>query len=313
MLKFLVILLDDISIPFCHANNPLQSSNLMPIETLREAIVWSMKENLMVHYVLPPYKLPNQYYELLDSIDNIKIGRDVSVFSSLPESCNVDNAVFRLRFRTFIDSIDKIGALLPNIKNLNILYTDIETFNDNMINEYKDALSSLSDYVKKQYLLGRKIRINVLTNRIFLSEMNNCGAGISNVTIAPNGNFYTCPAFYYDEVAGISNGMNHEKKQFSRSVGSLENGLNIPNRQLLDLGHAPLCRECDAFHCHRCVWLNQKLTWDINTPSHQQCVISHIERNASRALSNELREIGYLFEPIKEIQYLDPFEYKLNN
>jgi CXXX repeat peptide maturase len=140
--------------------------------------------------------------------------------------------------------------------------------------------------------------------------MHNCEAGIGNITVAPNGKFYLCPAFYYDEKTGVSNKMNHKTKDASRSVGDLENGLCIPNKQLLELDHAPLCRNCDAYHCNRCIWLNQKLTWDNNTPSHQQCVIAHLERNAARDISAKLSEAGYSLPEIKEINYIDPFDVK---
>jgi hypothetical protein len=57
--------------------------------------------------------------------------------------------------------------------------------------------------------------------------------------------------------------------------------------------------------------LNQKLTWDNNTPSRQQCVMAHIERNASKDLSNKLKDAGFVLEnEIKEINYLDPFDVK---
>jgi CXXX repeat peptide maturase len=91
----------------------------------------------------------------------------------------------------------------------------------------------------------------------------------------------------------------------------LESGLQIPNPQLLKLDHAPLCRICDAYHCNRCIWLNQKLTWDNNTPSHQQCVLAHLERNAARTLQQQLRAVGLnAGEEIKEIDYLDPFDVR---
>ena len=105
--------------------------------------------------------------------------------------------------------------------------------------------------------------------------------------------------------------MNHKTKDASRSVGDLINGIEIPNQQLLRIENAPLCRICDAYHCNRCIWLNQKLTWDNNTPSRQQCVMAHIERNASRDLSNKLKDAGFVLEnKIKEINYLDPFDVK---
>lgn len=44
--------------------------------------------------------------------------------------------------------------------------------------------------------------------------------------------------------------------------------------------------------------------------SHEQCVSSHIERNASRKLLNNIRRYGVFLKDtiINEIDYLDPFE-----
>lgn len=68
------------------------------------------------------------------------------------------------------------------------------------------------------------------------------------------------------------------------SIGDLQNGMNIKNSQLYKLDYAPLCRQCDAYQCKRCIWLNRKMTYEVNTPSHEQCVMGHLERNASRNL-----------------------------
>lgn len=84
----------------------------------------------------------------------------------------------------------------------------------------------------------------------------------------------------------------------------------IKNCQLYKLKYAPLCRECDAYQCKRCIFLNKKLTREVNIPSREQCVMAHIERNASRLLLLSLREhIVYMPQTeIKEIAYLDPFD-----
>ena len=97
------------------------------------------------------------------------------------------------------------------------------------------------------------------------------------------------------------------------AVGDLSTGLNILNRQLYQLDHAPLCRRCDAYQCRRCIWLNHKITLEVNTPSHEQCVIAHIERNASKKLLDNIRRHGEFLpdkETIKKIDYLDPFDVR---
>lgn len=310
-LQYLVVLLDDTSMAYCHAENTLKERRLMPLDTLRKAILFGMKQNLMIQFVYPDYELPAEYNELIETIDHVKIGREVKIFNNVPQRIEEDNAVLRLSVAEFIERQYDIATLLPQAKRLNICLTDIENFKDEQIEDYKRALATLNAVLLNLYKSAKQPQFNLITDRLQLTEMHNCEAGVGNITVAPNGKFYLCPAFYYDEQMGISNRMNHKTKDASRSVGDLEQGIDIPNKQLLQLDHAPLCRICDAYHCNRCIWLNQKLTWDNNTPSHQQCVISHLERNASCDLQIKMQEIGYRFEnEIKEINYLDPFDVK---
>lgn len=311
MLQYLVILLDDTSVAYCHANNPLKERNLIPLETLRKAILFGMKENLMIQYVFSLYELPKEYNELIESIDHVKIGRDVAVYDEIPSTVNAGNVTLRLTIETFIEKIHEISVILPQIGRLNICLTNIEDFNDGLIDRYKEALSTLNALLINLHNMDRKPQINILTDRLTLKEMHNCGAGDTNITLAPNGKFYLCPAFYYDEKAGVNNRLNHYKPSSERSVGDIDTGLQIPNPQLLKLDRAPLCRICDAYHCNRCVWLNQKMTWDINTPSRQQCIIAHLERNAARDYQQQLGTEKFSADTIiKEIQYLDPFEVR---
>ena len=310
-LQYLVVLLDNTSVAYCHADNQLTERQLMPLETLRKAILFGMKQNLMIQFVYPDYELPAEYNELVETIDHVKIGRDVVIENEVPQTINSKNVVLRLSVAEFIARQYDIAALLPQVERLNICLTDIENFKDEQIEDYERALATLNAVLLNLYKSAKQPQFNLITDRLQLTEMHNCEAGVGNITVAPNGKCYLCPAFYYDEQMGISNRMNHKTKDVSRSVGDLEQGIDIPNKQLLQLDYAPLCRICDVYHCNRCIWLNQRLTWDNNTPSHQQCVLAHLERNASRDLQHKMQEVGYRFEnEIKEIDYLDPFDVK---
>lgn len=310
-MQYLVILLDDTSVAYCHADNPLKERRLMPLDTLRKAILFGMKQNLMIQYIYPDCDLPEEYNALIESIDHVKIGRDVRVYNGVPASVAGKNVVLRLTIGEFIAGQYDIAALLPQVERLNICLTDIAAFRDEQAEDYKKALETLNAVLVNFYKKENPTQVNMLTDRLVLTEMHNCEAGIGNITVAPNGKFYLCPAFYYDEQMGISNRMNHSTKDASRSVGDLDNGLQIPNKQLLELDHAPLCRKCDAYHCHRCIWLNDRLTMDANTPSHQQCVLAHLERNAGRELQQMLAAQGlHTGNEIPEIDYLDPFDVR---
>lgn len=109
MLQYLVILLDDTAVAYCHADNPLTERNLMPLDTLRKAIVYGMKENLMIQFVYPAYDLPDEYNTLIESIDHIKIGREVAVFNTIPEAISDDNVVLRLRLGEVLARPDDIA------------------------------------------------------------------------------------------------------------------------------------------------------------------------------------------------------------
>ena len=337
MLQYLVILLDDTSAAYCHADNPLKERNLMPIETLKKGILFGMKQNLMIQYVFPDYgtrdcgtrdyELPKEYAEVIESIDNVKIypvgckpvtgiedgnDADVEVANEVPVKAEAKNLVIRLTFNKMLKQKDEIAKLLASGARINLCITDVEQFTDEQIETYKQVLKEWNTVLLDLYKQGQSSQFNLLTDRMMLKEMHNCEAGVSNITLAPNGKFYLCPAFYYDERMQVFNQLNHHEPSSDNSVGDLERGLDIPNPQLLRLDHAPLCRNCDAYQCRRCLWLNRKLTWDINTPSHQQCVMAHIERNASRNLLNDIRKVGEFMPEIdiKEINYLDPFEVR---
>ena len=152
----------------------------------------------------------------------------------------------------------------------------------------------LSEKIYERYLNDNPIEINVLTDIFYSKEIKGCGSGIDSFTIAPNGKAYICPAFYYDDE--------------DDSIGDLDLGIHIKRPSLLKPDSSRICRNCDSYHCRRCLFLNKKLTTEINTPSSVQCIVSHTERNVSRNL--ELKLIAAdLLDPINfinKIDFIDP-------
>lgn len=302
MLQYLIILLDVTSTSFCHYKNNNTIHRLMPIETLRQGIRIGMMENLMIQFVYPDYELPQEYAEVIESIDHSKIkpicsGADVVVMNGIFDVATDAPIVLRISKKDLVGHLDALMEMIDKASRLNIVLTDVETFSDDDLASYKVVLEKLSKKIEQLYVAGKSPQLNLLTDRMMLKGMNNCGAGDTTITLAPNGKFYVCPGFYYDDE--------------SDSIGDLENGLDIKNKQLYRLDHAPICSHCDAWQCKRCIWLNRKMTLEINTPSHEQCVMAHIERNASRELLNNIRKHGTFLpeqEEISEIDYLDPFD-----
>lgn len=302
MLQYLIILLDDTSTSYCHYENPAKKAELIPLDILKAGIRFGMMENLMIQFVYPDYELPAEYKEVIESIDHSKIkptkeDADVWVVNSIKDVKADIPVVWRTDRQTLFDSEPYVANVLEDVPRLNIVLTDVTAFIDADIDTYKAFLQRLSVKIERLFVDGKAPQLNLLTDRMMLKEMNNCGAGDTTITLAPNAKFYICPAFYYENEAD--------------SVGDLEHGLDIKNKQLYKLEYAPICRHCDAYQCKRCIWLNRKTTLEVNTPSHEQCVLAHIERNASRELLQNIRKHGTFLpeqEDIKEIDYLDPFD-----
>lgn len=328
MLQYLVILLDDTSTSFCHYDNSHIKSKLISLEDLKAGIFYAMKENLMIQFVYPDYELPQEYKEVINTIDHsvivsalcedseLKDKADVVVMNDWAslEKVNFTTDMSYVLRTTKSDLFDKYQSLTPilgKVRRMNIVITDVECFTEGDFDKYKNVLSSLSDEIEKLYVEGKSPQLNLLTDRMMLDKMNNCNAGWENITLAPDGRFYVCPAFYHAQQADGSEHSIGDVCKKGYSIGDLASGLEIKNPQLYRLDHAKLCRNCDAFQCKRCIWLNRKTTYEVCTPSHEQCVLAHLERNAGRLLLNNIRKHGSFLpekEEIKEIDYLDPFD-----
>lgn len=317
MLKYLVVLLDDTSVSYCHYENQKKERKLIALDDLRAGILFAMKQNLMIQFVYPDYELPQEYKDAIHSIDHANIvpasltkDADVVVVDGLtdenPEEYQGASAVvFRVQKDELYANYKRLIPFLEKLERLNVVITDVETFSDDDLLVYQALLSDLSEVVESEYTKGHAVQFNQLTDRMMLSAMNNCNAGDENITLAPDSKFYVCPAFYQAETATTI-----ENK--AQSIGDLKSGLNVRNPQLYKLSHAPICRNCDAYQCKRCVWLNRKMTLEVNTPSHEQCIVAHTERNVSRNLLQNIRKQGVFMSEIeiKEIAYLDPFDFR---
>ena len=304
-MKYMIIQLCDTSVSFCHYSTDGFSKHLISFDNLKNGLLWAIKEGLEIQVLYPDYPLPDDYENLIKSVRHIAIHPEnsnrgdvviLSDWDSLrsPEASSENPVVLRTTIADFFSNYTLLSSVISRFPRLNIIFVDVNNFKDDYIGQYEKCLSELADIILALYIQGNYIQFNLLTDRLMLTEMNNCNAGVDCITLSPDGNFYVCPAFYLDK---------------SGDVGSPSKGLCTPNRHLYKLQYAPICRECDAYHCHRCVWLNQRFTYEVNTPSHEQCVMAHVERKVARELLANLRKV-YEFMPevsIPALDYLDPF------
>lgn len=307
MTQYLIILLNDSSTSYCHYRTSTRN-RWIDMEDLKKGIRFAMMENLMIQFVYPDDELPRGYSDVINSIDHIDIKPFIEwkmtdgnalVFNGLPSNLldKYSTVIIRLTPQEFFDFPNYLVREVCQLtKRINVVIREIDPILAWDLYGYKCKIEEISSIVEKEYVSGSTTQWNILTDRMMLSEMKNCGAGDTTITLAPNGKFYVCPAFYYDDM--------------DDSIGDVYTGLNIPNQHLYKLEYAPICRHCDAYQCRRCIWLNRRMTLEVNTPSHEQCVAAHIERNASQMFLGNIRKHGEFLPEIKirEIDYMDPFE-----
>lgn len=309
MFKYINILLSNDAVSFCYYKNS-NDSKLISLKNLKKVIAFATKNNLKINFIYNNQQLPDEYEKIIQTTDHSKI---IPIENFSPESLMIinykndkqieslkdgeNNYILRLEKKYINNLNDIIKSLIGKFKRLNLILLDIDKYNDNDLSDYNKQLKLLYNIIKPEYKNGNLFELNFVTDRILLSKMKNCNAGIDHITYAPDGRFYICPGFYYDET----------EDDF---VIEKEGNIEIKNQYLFDIKNAPLCSKCDAFHCIRCVYLNQRSTLEVNTPSKQQCLISHYEREISKNLLNSLCN----YEPfnkmseIPNISYTDPIE-----
>jgi CXXX repeat peptide maturase len=320
-LTHLTLIFDSLAPSFCHyAATNSGNYNLMPFELFVQAISFAKQHNLSVNVVKSDHQIPESYRAVLKSVDHVLI-EPLSANSSqnfsikiveldkleenidLIEYCKDSIVVVRLSVKQ-IDRLYKVVESLSKLAlRVNIVFTDISDFETRDIPFYSKQLGEIGNLIAGDAVTQGELdkEINILTDRLFLTEMNNCNAGINNITIAPNGKFYICPGFYYQDSAN--------------NIGDITGKVDIKNQHLLTLHKSPICFQCDSYQCKRCVFLNKQLTGETNVPSEQQCQISHIERNASATLLKALQKGNIVKElnTIPPVEYLDPFELIVKN
>lgn len=312
MLKYIVIPLADNAVSYCHYSQTKEKTSVISEDTLKKAIHYALIENLHTTFVFPNHSIPENYLDIINTISHTSIApinspyspsANIIVADGIAElDCNKisNNQILVLRIScSEIDSIIQVyKEARGKVARINIIITDIDNSNDKVREEYKSILDKLQIIVSEEFQEDNHTQINLLSDRLYLNQMNNCNAGYESMALMPNGRFYPCPGFYYENP--------------DEDFGNIEQGVCVRNQQLYKLDHAPICSHCDAYQCRRCVWLNRRTTLEVNTPSKEQCVWSHIERNASgKILSSIRKNMGEKVLQnisIPEIKYLDPFD-----
>jgi CXXX repeat peptide maturase len=301
---------------FCYYENPAYYSGnagFVPLSVLKHVGEYARRTNSAINFLYGNNRPPKDYEDLIGQTDHVRIlplklrkhykeglfvinRDDLGLAGSLEPDPKL-TLIFRAEKNVLPELAAQVASLLPRCGRLNLILLDLGSYSDRDLEEYQAQLLLIKDTLLALIKKGHTVELNVLTDRLLLKAMNNCNAGIVHLTVGGDGTLYLCPGFYH----GSGNG----------NAGSLETGPQVKSKRLLLIENAPVCSRCDAYHCKRCVFLNKKTTLEINTPSRQQCVVSHLERNCAGLLRDEL--VSFTRDPaaiavIPPLSSLDPLE-----
>ena len=160
MMQYLVILLDDTSVAYCHCDNPHRERRLIGLDDLRTGILYAMKHNLMLQFVYPDYELPQEYLDAIDTIDHHDIvpfpmQGDVAVLNTVADAAEGAVCVLRTSLKELFAAEAAVADALRRVQRLNVVITDLDTFTDDHLAAYASLLDRWAALLKEEYLAGR--------------------------------------------------------------------------------------------------------------------------------------------------------------
>ncbi len=306
MLTHLLVLLDTAAPSFCYYPSGRGPGQTMSPAVLATAVAFARRRSLALVLLYGETPLPAACRDIIAAAGPAAIvpaalaGRHPDAVPVLVAGQDDPGAIpgvrpqliVRLPRERLADLAAVVGVALERTTRLNLYPLDIDRYTDGDLALYRRQLGLVAGLLAARYRQGALTELSILSDRLLLSRMNNCDAGTVHLTVAPDGRLHLCPGFLH---AG--------------AVGSLTGGIAVANARLLALENAPVCARCDAWHCKRCIYLNRKTTLEWNTPSRQQCLLAHHERETTRLLRQRLADLPAFARqaPIPALDYLDPF------
>ena len=290
VIRYVKILISDDITPHCSYMNTKESSEKMSKETLAEGLMYCHTNNLlpiflgkMQHNLV---KEKNVFYEIIDLDKENKNGCNLEDFNTdTIEILKPGYECNKGRVANYIIRKENTGQICHDLSKffqvksrINLFIEDLSTWSEADVESYKYALLETRHMIIEFWAAGKKVHLNVLNEMLNSKVHGDCGAGVSTVTLAPNGKFYICPGFYfaneYDD------------------IGDLKNGIAESKLRLCQRKYSPQCRECEIKSCNRCLLTNKIKTREINIPNEIQCKMQIAACEASVAFRDDLIKRG---------------------
>ena len=301
-LKYINFITSDNMPPHCGYQVKKKGVNKMPHDILQKGIHFC-KDNHLIPIFLGKCNHSlredkNQFFEILSSSESHPQNNFISVYDNNVVSANEgSNVAILLINKNNIKDIFSFCSELSKCKvRTNLFIQDLSDWNEDNIAEYDTQIILLRELLEKCINENKRYHINLLSDLIYLQSSRDCGAGTTSISLAPNGKFYICPAFYFE------NENNH--------IGDLEEGITPIDKKFLLRNLSPICSHCNISNCSRCLYLNKRLTNELHIPPKVQCRINQINKREADKLRDFMLTKGLLM-PVNKNEaekQEDPFD-----
>lgn len=272
--KYLYFLLSDDSPSHC-IYTPHHTNVSMNKHILDEGLSFAHDNHMIPVFLGNPYVLLDEVerYRTHIIIDYAShLGEPVSeVAMQIPivETANDIEALDDRRYSSIIlpiahESIDgladKLIYLSKKVPRINIIKRSVTSWDSEDLNLYCNEIAIYTSYSGN----GVQVSVNIFDHKENATSQQ-CQAGRSDFSLAPNGSFYACPAFYYQDP--------------TNTLGNLANGLLVQDADLYGIQKATPCKHCANTNCVRCIFMNRAENGTINVASSTQCKIAELEQH----------------------------------
>ncbi len=298
-LKYVNFVTSDNITPHCGYQVTEKEYNEMPCDVLEKGIRFCNDNNLVPMFLGKCnhnlHEDKNQFFELLSSTETHPQNNFISIYdNNIAFASEGSNIAILLINKKHVKNIFSFCTELSKYKvRTNLFIQDLPDWDENDIAEYDTQIVLLRELLENCINENRHYHINLLSDLIYLQKPRDCGAGTTSVTLAPNGKFYICPAFYFESEDNY--------------IGDLVTGITSIDKKFLLRNLSPVCSYCNISNCSRCLYINKKLTNELHIPPQVLCKTNLIHQREAEKLKGFMVQQGLLPSENKN-QPEDPFD-----
>ena len=247
--------------------------------------------------IMPPYyeKVNGAFCELIN---------EHNITSTIPTALPPFESPNSIIFKISRTQINKLFSLYIEITkkynynvNINFIFEDLHNFTNEDLKLYKHQLELISNNLVSCWTKGYNVEINAITHLLYSRYPNDCGAGKNSFSLCPDGNFYICPAYYFDQ----------SMRKYGQ-IGNINTGIDDTKLSMI-FKNNHICCNCQAKHCQQCSYQSKKYVGEYIVPTEVECIKSHIELQITKSFVKQLLKENIDLTKYPNYMYLDDSIY----